>query len=173
MASKGAAGRRRNGIYFVDVSLSAPPSVLDLGQPGSVVCQLRLSDPLRQLSYLLRLKEIYLADRCSMALAVTNADKETVEALDALRPHYLKLQQTLVRSVEQPRCASAVRKLVELADKRGLTVIAEGVRNAEGMENLWLLGVRNMQGDVFGPPDMALFPVQNDHSTLVNPVCDR
>lgn len=183
IALRGIAAMRRSGIYFVDVSAASPPPVAqsNLARPHSIVCQLRLSDPGRQLHYLRRLKEIYSQDKCDLALVAHDADSETLHALAELQPAYIKLHQGLSRNVESPRCAEAIRKITELADRHNLVVIAEGVRASVTLENLWLVGVRNMQGDLFGQPAMSIFSKppdfsdpsdfpQNAHRRLVKPV---
>jgi EAL domain-containing protein (putative c-di-GMP-specific phosphodiesterase class I) len=70
-----------------------------------------------------------------------------------LRPEFIKLDKSLVQNVEKPMYGATVRKLVELADQFSVRVIAEGVENIHTMENLWLLGVQNMQGYLFGRPE--------------------
>ena len=49
-------------------------------------------------------------------------------------------------------CAPAIGKLVQIAEKSGAHVVAEGVDRVRMVENLWLLGVRFMQGHLFGDP---------------------
>jgi EAL domain-containing protein (putative c-di-GMP-specific phosphodiesterase class I) len=39
-----------------------------------------------------------------------------------------------------------------MAEKSGARVIAEGVDRVRMLENLWLLGIRLMQGHLFGEP---------------------
>ena len=177
IALRGIASMRRSGTYFVDVSAAAPPPVAQssLARPHSIVCQLRLSDPGRQLPYLHRLKEIYVQEKCDLALVAHDADTETLHALAELQPTYVKLHQGLTRNVERPRCADAIRKIAELADRHNLMLIADGVRTSDTLENLWLVGVRNMQGNFFGEPTMSIFSPppdfpQNAHRRLVKPV---
>jgi EAL domain-containing protein (putative c-di-GMP-specific phosphodiesterase class I) len=69
-----------------------------------------------------------------------------------LRPDYVKIDRQLVRNAEQPVCAATIRKIVELADRYGSEAIAVGVERPRMVENLWLLGVKIMQGYLFGRP---------------------
>jgi EAL domain-containing protein (putative c-di-GMP-specific phosphodiesterase class I) len=67
-----------------------------------------------------------------------------------LKPDYIKIDKNLVWNIEQPIYASTVRKLVEISGETGVKVIATGVHRKSMMENLWLLGVKMMQGHLFG-----------------------
>ncbi|HWE53743.1 MAG TPA: EAL domain-containing protein [Bryobacteraceae bacterium] len=80
----------------------------------------------------------------------------TFEMIRDLRPDYIKIDQQLVWNIEQPVCASTVRKLVELSDRYGAKVIAVGVERHRMVENLWLLGVQVMQGYLFGRPSPGI-----------------
>jgi EAL domain-containing protein (putative c-di-GMP-specific phosphodiesterase class I) len=70
-----------------------------------------------------------------------------------LRPEYVKLDKSLVQNVEKPMYGATIRKVVELADRFSVRVIATGVETIHTMENLWLLGVQHMQGHLFGRPE--------------------
>ena len=66
--------------------------------------------------------------------------------------------------VESSVCAYAIRRIVEEADLCGTRVVAKNVEDARTVENLWLLGVRFMQGYFFGRP--APTPVQPKQDLL-------
>ena len=145
--------------------------MLALGTRSSrIVCQFRVGDPARESEFLERLQEIYAAGGCQFALEVGSASAEMLALIEKLRPKYIKLHQSLTRKIEDPGRASAVRHLVEVGELAGNPVIATGVRNQDTVENLWLLGVRKMQGDHFGLPAPAMYAGQNAQSRLVNPV---
>lgn len=135
-----------------------------------VVYQFRLWGPLQELPDLTKAREARRGVRLSLALEVSEAEDDTVHAIERLRPEYIKMSSVIARNVEQPACAHAVRRLTSLAEKRGMILIAEGVQHLETVENLWLLGVRNMQGSYFSDPE-SIF--QNAQSRLVKPVCAR
>jgi EAL domain-containing protein (putative c-di-GMP-specific phosphodiesterase class I) len=77
---------------------------------------------------------------------------DSLRTVSALQPDYIKLDKTLVRSIERPVHGATIQKLVELGDLTGALLIAKGVDRTRTMENLWLLGVRYMQGYLFGSP---------------------
>jgi EAL domain-containing protein (putative c-di-GMP-specific phosphodiesterase class I) len=78
------------------------------------------------------------------------------EMIRDLRPDYVKIDQRLVWNIEQPVCASTIRKLVECSDRYGAQVIAVGVERQRMVENLWLLGVKIMQGYLLGRPSRQI-----------------
>jgi EAL domain-containing protein (putative c-di-GMP-specific phosphodiesterase class I) len=91
---------------------------------------------------------------CGFGFAVDDAGTraDSLRTICDLRPDYIKLDKSLVRSIERPVHAATIRTLVEIGDRTGAAVIAKGVDRTRTMENLWLLGVRYMQGYLFGSP---------------------
>ena len=99
----------------------------------------------------------YLRDfmrNCGFGFAVDDAGTRpgSLRTVADLAPDYIKLDKSLVQSIERPLPAATIRKLVEIGDETGARVIAKGVDRTRIMENLWLLGVRYMQGYLFGSP---------------------
>lgn len=65
----------------------------------------------------------------------------------------LKIDQRFVRQLPgNPRSQKVARTLVELGERLGLAVIAEGVETAEHVELLQAMGVRQFQGYHFAKP---------------------
>ncbi len=75
-----------------------------------------------------------------------SAGVDSFQAVAEFEPDYINLDRRLVQYFDQPVCAPAISKLVQMAEKSGARVIAEGVDRVRMVENLWLLGVRLMQG---------------------------
>ena len=170
---RGVSTQRRNGLTFIDVTGASPQAVLNgiKEDHWKIVCQMRLGSPAADGPFLRRVRTIYARESCGFAVETRSADLATMRLLDNLRPHYIKLDQSLVADVEHPRCANSVRHLVDAADQWGAVIIACGVREPETVENLWLLGVRNMQGDLFGLPDLSAVVGQKAQRRLAYPVC--
>lgn len=100
-----------------------------------------------------------LRDRgCCISLDDLGVANGGIQLLQDLRPEYVKLSPALLHEIESPVCASAIRRIVEAADRCGAIVVAKNVESARTVENLWLLGVQYMQGYFFGRP--APMPVQ-------------
>jgi EAL domain-containing protein (putative c-di-GMP-specific phosphodiesterase class I) len=49
-----------------------------------------------------------------------------------------------------------IGKLVQMAEKSGARLVAQGVGCFRILENLWLSGVRLMQGRLFGEPSRRI-----------------
>ena len=70
-----------------------------------------------------------------------------------LEPDTVKLDMTLVRDVWQsPVKKSVVRAMTELCSELGVTLVAEGVETQQERIALEALGVKLMQGYLFGRP---------------------
>lgn len=80
------------------------------------------------------------------------ADADALRLVCDLRPDYIKLEKRLVHRMDQMQHATAVRKLVEVAERLGVRVVAKGVERVAIMERLWAAGVQCMQGYLFGGP---------------------
>jgi EAL domain-containing protein (putative c-di-GMP-specific phosphodiesterase class I) len=91
---------------------------------------------------------------CGFGFAVdgVGSHADSLRTVCDLQPDYIKLDKSLVRSIERPVHAATIRKVVEIGDGTHARVIAKGVDRTRTMENLWLLGVRYMQGYLFGSP---------------------
>ena len=76
---------------------------------------------------------------------------------------YIKLERRLVHRMSRPRDAAAVQRLVEVAERLGVRVIAKGVDKVSTMEHLWAAGVQCMQGYVFGSPAPAMAETELEH----------
>jgi EAL domain-containing protein (putative c-di-GMP-specific phosphodiesterase class I) len=101
------------------------------------------------------------------ALAIeTGPGMPCLALLDQMRPDYLRIDQRLIREVEKPPGAMAIRKAAAISEKLGITVIADGVNRQRTLENLWLLGVYSMQGYCFGLPDPATATPARDLANL-------
>ncbi len=92
---------------------------------------------------------------CGISLDDLGLSNGGLQRIHDIAPNYIKLAPSLVLDVETSVCASAIRRIVEAADRCGATVIAKNVECTRTMENLWLLGVQFMQGYLFGRPSPA------------------
>ena len=164
MAIRSSALQSRHGMYFVNFmpsSIYNPEfcmkttleALRESGlPPRNLVFEVVESDMVRDPAHLRRICDYYRRHGFGFALDDVGTGSNSLQMVCDLKPDYIKLDKSLIQNVEQPMYAVAIRKLVELADQFGVRVIAEGVEQAETMENLWLLGVRYMQGYFFGRP---------------------
>jgi EAL domain-containing protein (putative c-di-GMP-specific phosphodiesterase class I) len=119
----------------------------------NVVFEVVESDLVRDSAHLRRICDYYRSHGFAFALDDVGTGSNSLQMVCELRPEYVKLDKSLVQNVEKPMYGATIRKLVELADRFSVRVIAEGVETIHTMENLWLLGVQYMQGYLFGRPE--------------------
>jgi EAL domain-containing protein (putative c-di-GMP-specific phosphodiesterase class I) len=165
LAILSAAKQNRHGRYFVNFM---PSSIYNpefcmrstmeaLAGTGmgrdNVVFEVVESDLVRDSAHLRRICDYYRSHGFSFALDDVGTGSNSLQLVCELRPEYVKLDKSLVQNVEKPMYGATIRKLVELADRFSVRVIAEGVETIHTMENLWLLGVQYMQGYLFGRPE--------------------
>jgi EAL domain-containing protein (putative c-di-GMP-specific phosphodiesterase class I) len=155
-----AARQAPQGLYFLkllpsfiddpalDMS-STIAAVYDSGmKPGHLVFEMAGSDLARDPAHSQRIRE-YLRKR-GFGFALSRAGADSFQSAGDFAPDYIKLDRRLIQNFDQPVCAPAISKLVQIAEKSGAHVVAEGVDRVRTVENLWLLGVRLMQGHLFG-----------------------
>jgi EAL domain-containing protein (putative c-di-GMP-specific phosphodiesterase class I) len=166
LAIRSAAKQAGRGLYFVDL---AAPSVDDPGfdvsgtieavvdaglEPENLVFQMAECNLTRDPGESHRIRD-YLRSRgfgFALAHAGTGAGAYSLQAARDFAPDYINLDPRLMRNFNAPTCAPTIGRLVQLAERSGARVIAEGVDRVRMVENLWLLGVRFMQGHLFGDP---------------------
>jgi|SRR5580658_7863024 EAL domain-containing protein (putative c-di-GMP-specific phosphodiesterase class I) len=165
-AIQAAARQAPQGLYFLNLvpsSIDEPAldlsstidAVFDSGmKPGNLVFEMAEADLARDPAHSHRIRE-YLGRRgfgFAMSRAGVGAGAESFHAACDFEPDYINLDRRLIHNFDRPVCAPAISKLVQIAEKSGARVVAEGVDRSRMVENLWLLGVRLMQGHLFGDP---------------------
>jgi EAL domain-containing protein (putative c-di-GMP-specific phosphodiesterase class I) len=177
LAIRSAARQSPQGVYFVNFMPSSiynpeycmrttMEALRESGMaPENIVFEVVESDLVKDPSHLRRICDYYKARGFGFALDDVGTGANSLQMVCDLKPNYIKLDKSLIQNVEQPMYAATIRKLVELADQFHVGVIAEGVERAHTKENLWLLGVQNMQGYLFGRPAPQIARPEND---LVN-----
>lgn len=158
LAIHSAARQARQGLYFfglVPSSIDNPEldmrssirAIFESGmKPRNVVFAVNESDLIRDPMHSLFIRE-YLRSN-GLGFALSGAGVRSIQAVGDFEPDYINL--------DQAASAPAIGKLVGMAEKSGARVVAEGVDSLRMVENLWLLGVRFMQGHLFGEPALHI-----------------
>jgi EAL domain-containing protein (putative c-di-GMP-specific phosphodiesterase class I) len=166
LAIHSAARQTPQGSYFfnlVPASIDDPEldmrstvkAIFDSGMnPGNVVFEVVESHLVRDPVHSHLIRDYLRSNKLGFALrgAGVGAGVYSFQAVADFEPDYINLDRRLAQHFDQPVCAPAISKLVRMAEKSGARVIAEGVDRVRMVENLWLLGVRLMQGHLFGDP---------------------
>jgi EAL domain-containing protein (putative c-di-GMP-specific phosphodiesterase class I) len=93
---------------------------------------------------------------CKLALDDFGSGYSTYYFLDQFRPDYLKIEGTFVRAMLESESAhKIVTHIHELAQSFGMETIAENVESEEIRSALAKIGIRNVQGWLFGEPQLA------------------
>ena len=126
-------------------------------RPEQVVFEVVESEFVADLDHLAEILGQFRAEGFGVALDDFGAGHGSLNLLAALRPDYIKLDIGLVREVGADRVrAGLVGTMVKVARAAGVEVIAEGVEQIETARLLSDLGIRLMQGYLFGRPSDRL-----------------
>jgi EAL domain-containing protein (putative c-di-GMP-specific phosphodiesterase class I) len=95
----------------------------------------------------------YLRERgVGFALDDVGHNADALRLVCDVRPDYIKLERRLLHRIGQLREIAAIRRLVDVAERLGVRVVAKGVERVSTMEQLREAGVHRMQGYLFGSP---------------------
>jgi len=110
------------------------------------------ADPAPFVSQLERFRE----DGFGLVLDDVGTGRAGIEAIERLRPDYLKLDVSLVRNVDQRMIQQdVVKSIADLASRIDAAVIGEGVESAAEAEMLSRNGARYAQGFFFALPSAS------------------
>jgi EAL domain-containing protein (putative c-di-GMP-specific phosphodiesterase class I) len=162
-AIRSGAGWQTDGLYFIQAGNRDPRfrSILDAIreadlQPANFVFEVPEPRSHQNPNYLRKLCDGYRQNGFGLALTHSGTGSNSLLTLNDIRPHYIKLDKTLVRDIERPVNAAMIQILADFAERLGIRVVANGVERHRTVENLWLLGIRVMQGSLFGAPASAI-----------------
>jgi EAL domain-containing protein (putative c-di-GMP-specific phosphodiesterase class I) len=164
LAIEAAARHPWQGLYFFKLtpaSLDNPErdmhstveAIFEFGlKPGCIAFEVAETDLIRDPGRTRVIRDYLRSNGFGFALAHvgTGAGAQSFQAVADFKPDYINLDRRLVRNFDKPVCAPTIGKLMRMAEKSGARVIADGVDRARTVENLWLLGVQFMQGNLFG-----------------------
>jgi EAL domain-containing protein (putative c-di-GMP-specific phosphodiesterase class I) len=184
LAIRSAAGQSPAGLYFINFMPSSiyNPSlcmrssidaVEESGmRPADFVFEVVESDLDQNTAHLRQICDYCRGQGFGFALDdVGRTGSNSLEMVADLRPDYIKLDKSLIQNVARMMYLPAIiRKLVDLAGELGVTVIAEGVESRRAADSLLLLGVRHMQGYLFGRPAPRILSCQESVVTRTQPL---
>jgi EAL domain-containing protein (putative c-di-GMP-specific phosphodiesterase class I) len=159
-----SAQPNNDGVFFVNFM----PSAMDrpeyclrnmlqtLRETGLPACNVAMeavqSSRNPDIAQLQRIGDYLREHGLRFSLDDVGANADALRLVCELRPDYIKLEKRLVHRMENPHEAAAVHKLVEVAERLNVRVVAKAVERVSTMEQLWLAGVQYMQGYLFGSP---------------------
>ncbi|MEI9978429.1 MAG: EAL domain-containing protein [Edaphobacter sp.] len=121
--------------------------------PSQIVLELTEHEPVLDAASLLRVLDPLFDDGMKLSLDDVGAGFANIRAICELQPHYIKVDRYFIRGVAESMVKrSAVQNFVNLASDVGAMLVAEGVEQEEDALALIQMGVRLMQGYLFGRP---------------------
>ena len=121
--------------------------------PSQIVLELTEHDPIPDAALLLLLLDPLFDEGMKLSLDDVGAGFANVRAVCELQPHFIKVDRYFIQGIADNKAKrSAVQSFVELASDLGAMLVAEGVERKQDALTLVQLGVRLMQGYLFGRP---------------------
>lgn len=124
-----------------------------------IMFEITESERVHDTAHLKRIFEYYRAQGFVTALDDFGAGHAGLNMLAGFIPHILKLDMELVRDVDHLKVKQIiVEGLLEICNRLGITVLAEGVETRSEMDFFRAHGVRLMQGYFFAKPGFECLP---------------
>lgn len=119
--------------------------------PARIVFEISESEAIKDYAVFERLRSHFRALGFQFALDDTGTGYSSLSALMELAPEYIKIDRSLIRTIDQDRARQALlRAFKEVGDQLGAKLIAEGVETRAELECVTSLGVPLAQGWFFG-----------------------
>ena len=146
-------------LNFIPSAIGQPSELLnETGpRPANIVMEATGCNSNADIVHLRRIGDYLHKQGLRLSLDDVSPNAEALRLICDVRPDFIKL--------ERPgRHTTAVRRLVEVAERLNVCVIAKGVERVSTMEQLWDAGVHCMQGYLFGCPSPEMSPGTSDTS---------
>ncbi len=135
---------------FSDDELVATLTAAGL-HPGQVIFEISESEAIKDYAVFERLRSHFRSLGFQFALDDTGTGYSSLSALMELAPEYIKIDRSLIRTIDQDRARQALlRAFQEVGNQLGAKLIAEGVETRAELECVTALGVPLAQGWFFG-----------------------
>jgi EAL domain-containing protein (putative c-di-GMP-specific phosphodiesterase class I) len=146
-------------VNFIPSAIGEPSELLTepAARPANIVMEATGCNSGPDIVHLRRIGDYLHKQGLRLCLDDVSANAEALRLICDVRPDYIKLDRP-------GRQTTAVRRLVEVAERLNVCVIAKGVERVSTMEQLWDAGVHCMQGYLFGCPSPEMSPGTSDTS---------
>lgn len=121
-------------------------------RPEDVVFEVVESEAVTDAKHLRKICEYYRTNGFNFALDDVGTGSNSLQMVCDLKPHYMKIDKSLISGLDQPMYRSMVEKMVSLGREFDVQAIAEGIENEAAAETCSNLGIALMQGYYFGRP---------------------
>lgn len=133
--------------------------LLAASDPSRIVLEITEHDAIDDYEALIETARNYRDLGCRLAVDDVGAGFASLTHVLSIRPDLVKLDLSLTRGIDQDhaRCA-IVRAIVEVAERIGATVVAEGVETRDELDTVAALGVTHAQGYLLARPEPLPLP---------------
>ncbi len=166
--------RQKLSINFLPNAVYAPEhcirSTLKAAKDNSfpveqIMFEITESERVHDTAHLTRIFQYYRAQGFVTALDDFGAGHAGLNLLAGFIPHILKLDMELVRDIDKLEVKQVILDgLLEICNRLGITLLAEGVETRDEMEYFKARGVRLMQGYFFAKPGFEALPLAENMS---------
>lgn len=121
--------------------------------PANIVMEISEREAINDYAVFREAMEYYSDLGFSIAIDDTGAGYSSLEAIVELKPHYLKLDISMVRGIDDNHLKQAMTKaMVSFAGNMNVEIIAEGIETKDELETLKNMGIPLGQGFLLGRP---------------------
>ncbi|UCF69589.1 MAG: EAL domain-containing protein [Acidobacteriota bacterium] len=139
-------------------------------KPADLVFEISERESIGNFSLFRQARDYYKGLGFRMALDDTGAGYASLEAVMELAPKFIKVDMSLVRSIDtDPTRQAMLKALHSVADHLGASVIGEGVETESELLTIQQLGIPYGQGYLFGRPGPLESGFEQDTSPLPPP----
>ncbi|MCA0754826.1 EAL domain-containing protein [Paenibacillus sp. N4] len=164
-AIEGCAKLRPNQKLFINVMAQimedpgfSPGQTLSLLEqyhlsPHHIVFEITERSSIEDFDIVKKALEHYRSQGYQIAIDDVGAGYSSLQSVALLRPDYIKVDRSIIQNIHSDELKEHILlTLLQLADKMGISVIAEGIEQEEELEKVRELGVHYAQGYLLGKP---------------------
>jgi EAL domain-containing protein (putative c-di-GMP-specific phosphodiesterase class I) len=123
--------------------------------PDELVFEVVESEKIADIDHLKKVLNTYKRQGMKVALDDVGAGFSTLEVLEMLNPDYVKIDRQYINRCDQDTANQEfLARVIELAEKLGITVLAEGIERKEELDYCMKIGIDLAQGYYLGKPSV-------------------
>lgn len=123
--------------------------------PDELVFEVVESEKIVDIDHLKKVLNTYKRQGMKVALDDVGAGFSTLEVLEMLNPDYVKIDRQYINHCDNNVANQEfLGRVIELAEKLGITVLAEGIERKEELEYCMKIGIDLAQGYYLGKPSV-------------------